>query len=154
MEIEQLTKYDNRCLWVNDNWKMLLLLSVTSCSLIGVILFVKGVHLLPCIGGWLFSISTFLIGYAMGSIVLGLQAKNPATSIEKKGFFSLFSFCHTSFYFFGVISIIFSFILPVMAIVSNDPEGLIINMIPAGFGITYVAAKTHCKYYLQESEVL
>lgn len=154
MQIAHLTKYDNRCLWVKNNWKALLLIGVASCSLTSVILFMQGIHLLPCLGGWIFSLSTFLIGYAMGSIVLGVQAKNPAFSIEEKGLFSLFSFCHASFYFFGITSLVFSFLLPILAIGSSAPEELIINGTLAGFGITYVAAKIHCNYYLQENDVL
>lgn len=148
MFINMDAKYDQRCIWVSNNYLKIFYSSVIICFISYCILLLRGTEFSVCVFGFLFSSFTFFIGYGMGTLLLHFIPKEPKGSFSSKGLFSFKSQCHCIFHFFGGISLFHSVYIPLAIIFSNKPENYSIVGFPLGLGLAVVAAKFHCKYYL------
>jgi hypothetical protein len=98
--------------------------------------------------GGLISLVLFPIGYGMGKLVLGVQARNPYCSEQR-----LDSFCRAAIYFFGAGAILFGLLTSFLAILSEAAlEEMILNGFPGAFGIAFAAYQLRQKHILGASQ--
>jgi hypothetical protein len=127
--------------YLNKKYLIYILLFILIISLPYIIILIRGDYSLKILISFFISPFTFFIGYWMGLVVIGLQAKS---SLFPRKFLKFN--CYVFKYFFLIGGLIYSFV-NIIAAFSFEIGDFFFNMQAVSFGISLYAHNTLVKYF-------